>query len=104
MRFVYTFAMSEDRIRLLNHIANDGSRQFAAIPARIGWDAMRQQLALQPDVTVTSFITDGVTQATMDFDFRGHQFTMDSQYGEYWIFVSDPDCPDELLITLLRLL
>ncbi len=46
---------------------------------------------------LTEFLTDGVTEAWIDFRYRGHRFTVDDQFGEYWCFVKDLDCPDDLL-------
>ena len=61
---------------------------FASIPDRFGthqWEAMRQQLALLPGVTITNFV-DVTSQAITDFTYRGHEFTVDTQFGELWFF------------------
>ena len=93
--------MSEGPDKLSDMCAADGSRQFASLPDRFGnsgWLLMRDRLKEFPGVTVTTFVTDDITQAIADFNFGRHQFTVDTQFGELWLFVSDPACPDELLL------
>ncbi|MBK7708568.1 MAG: hypothetical protein IPJ30_23110 [Acidobacteria bacterium] len=34
----------------------------------------------------------------LDFDYRGHRFSVNNQFGDYWFFVRDPKCPDEILL------
>jgi hypothetical protein len=82
---------------LLNITAKDGSRQFASLPESRSWYALRDHLTRLPGVTVTEFLTDGFTEAWIDFSFRGHSFTVNNQWGEYWFFVRQPECPDAIL-------
>jgi hypothetical protein len=84
-------------ITLLNHETSDGSRQFAALPETKSWSELRQHLSRLAGVQVTDFVTDGVTEAWIDFTYRGHAFTVNNQFGEFWFFVTDPSCADEIL-------
>lgn len=82
---------------LLNVAMNDGSRQFAILPQSRGWNDLREHLSRLPGAKITEFVTDGVTEAWIDFAFREHAFTVNNQFGEYWFFVQRPDCPDAVL-------
>jgi hypothetical protein len=76
---------------------HDGSRQFASLPENRSWWALRDHLTRLPGASVTGFLTDGVTEAWIDFTFRGYSFTINNQLGEYWFFVEEADCPDAVL-------
>lgn len=75
----------------------DGSRNFADLPQTQLWYAVRDHISALPGACLTSFITDGVTEAWIDFTYRNHHFSINDQYGDYWFFVKDPKCPDEIL-------
>jgi hypothetical protein len=93
------FADTAHRVtaQLTNHTMNDGSRKFAELPQTRLWHQLRDHLQTLRSAVVTSFLTDGVTEAWIDFTFRGHSFTINDQFGDYWFFVDDPSCPDEIL-------
>jgi hypothetical protein len=84
-------------MQLLNHTAHDGSRQFAELPQTRLWYELRDHLQTLPGAVVTGFLTDAVTEAWIDFTYRGHSFTVNDQFGDYWFFVDDPNCRDEIL-------
>ena len=83
--------------QLTNHTMNDGSRKFAELPQTRLWRELRDHLQTLSGAVVTSFLTDGVTEAWIDFTFRGHSFTVNDQFGDYWFFVADPSCPHGIL-------
>jgi hypothetical protein len=62
--------------KLLNIAMPNGIRQFASLPESRSWWALRDHLARLPGVTITDFVTDGVTEAWIDFTYRGHSFTI----------------------------
>jgi hypothetical protein len=86
---------------LLNFITHDGSRQFGELPQAVLWYEMRDHLEKLNGATITDFITDRVTQAWIDFTYRGYKFSVNDQFGDYWFFVDEPSCPDEILKTVL---
>ena len=88
-------------VPLLHTRMNDGSRQFGELPQRVLWYEMRDHLLRLPGVKLTSFVCDGVTEAWIDFTFGGHVFSINDQFGDYWFFVSDPECPESLLRSVL---
>lgn len=101
----YNGPMSEGPNKLLDFRNANGSRHFASIPDRFGpheWQAMQQRLSSLVGVTVTSFV-DIISQAITDFTYRGHEFAVDTQFGELWFFTPDPECPDELLAEVIGL-
>jgi hypothetical protein len=82
---------------LLDEPAADGSRLFARLPQAVLWHRLRDHVAELPGAVVTAFVTDDVTEAWIDFTYRGHSFSVNDQFGEYWFFVRDPGCPESIL-------
>jgi hypothetical protein len=82
---------------LLNHKMEDGSRKFAELPQSLPWHELRDYLQKKNGIVVINLLTDGVTEGWIDFSYRGHSFTVNDQIGDYWFFVDEPACPDEVL-------
>jgi hypothetical protein len=82
-------------------IMNDGSRHFGVLPQTALWYALRDYMSRLDGVTITDFITDGITEAWIDFNYEGQHFSVNDQFGEYWFFVDNPNCPDEVLEEVL---
>jgi len=81
-----------------------GSRHFADIlDGNCGWNTTRNRLAAHPGVNVTGYLTDRVTQAITDFTYRGHEFTIDTHFGDLLLFVADPECPNDILVDVMRI-
>jgi hypothetical protein len=91
------------KARLFDIRMADGSRHFADVPMRIPPYALRERLEAAHGVRVTAFISTG-TEAWIDFDYRGDSFTVHNPCGDYWIFVDDPSCPDEVLVEVTKLI
>ena len=81
---------------------HDGSRQFAELPEVCSWHDFRRHIERLSDATVTKFLTDDITEMWLDFSFRGHAFTVNNQCGDFWFFVSDPACPDDVLTAIVE--
>lgn len=86
---------------MLNLIMHDGSRMFGDPIQHVPWDQLRDHFAAMPGAEVTAFVTDHVTEAWIDFTYKGHNFSVNTQYGEYWFFVDDPTCSEEVLQEVL---
>ena len=86
---------------LLNVIMNDGSRWFGELPQNVLWYDLRDHIEKLDDAAVTDFITDNVIQAWIDFACRGYRFSVNDQFGDYWFFVDNPKCPDDILKVVL---
>ena len=82
---------------LTHSIMHDGSRCFLSLHPAAGWMAVREHVACLEGAEVTSFLTDGITEAWLDFSYAGYKFNVNDAPGDYWFFVSDPACPDTLL-------
>ena len=80
---------------------HDGSRHFADLPETCFFDKLREYAPTLAGVTETGFITDWVTEVWLDFDFCRHQFSINNQHGDYWFFVEDPECPEQILRAVL---
>jgi hypothetical protein len=88
-------------VKLLNIEMKDGSRHFGDLPQTVLWHQMRDHIGKLDGAKVTHFVTDNVTEAWIDFSYRGHRFSVNDQFGNYWFFVNDPTCPDEVLEAVL---
>lgn len=84
-------------IKLLNNTTNDGSRWFAALPESRSWSDVHAHLSSLAGVHITEYLTDDVTEVWIDFAYRGHTFSVNNQFGEYWFFVKQPNCPNDIL-------
>jgi len=82
-------------------VMHDGSRHFGDLPQTVLWHRLRDHIEELGGAAVTGFVTDNVTEAWIDFSYRGHEFSVNDQCGEYWFFVQDPECPDEILEAVL---
>ena len=80
---------------------NDGSRHFGGLPQTVLWYELRDHIGGLDGAAVTGFITDHVTEAWIDFTYRGFHFSVNDQNGDYWFFVDEPRCPDEVLRAVL---
>jgi len=58
------------------------------------WHEIRQHLLELSGVAVTDAAADPVIGSWIDFTFRGHSFTINSESGEPMIFTADADCPE----------
>ena len=84
--------------KLFDFRMKDGSRNFMDLPTDvIDWNGLYDYLGKLDGVKKTGFLTDGVTEVWMDFSFRGYDFSVNNQMGEYWFFVENPGCPEEIL-------
>lgn len=74
-----------------------GPENFANLPETVFFDKMRKHLRSLDGSVETGLLTDQVTEMWLDFNYNGHSFSINNQYGEYWFFVKDPICPDDVL-------
>jgi hypothetical protein len=84
----------------------DGSRHFGSLPETVSvteadLSRLRAHANQLRGAKVVKTLTDNVTEAWLDFDHAGHLFSMNNQNGEWWFFVVDPACPDDILRAVL---
>lgn len=90
------------RNKLFDVNFGDGSRNFADLPETFFFDRLREIAGTLEGAVETGFLTDWVTEVWLDFVYRGHNFSINNQNGEYWFFVDDPECPDEILTEVIE--
>jgi hypothetical protein len=88
--------------KLFDFRMRDGSRNFADLPETVFFDELRHIAKKFEGAKVNGFVTDWVTEVWLDFEYRGHQFSINNQYGDYWFFVENPECPDEILSEVIE--
>jgi hypothetical protein len=86
---------------LFNFSMHDGSRHFGDLPQTALWYDVRDHVARLPGALLTGFVTDDVTEAWIDFTYRGCAFSINDQFGDDWFFVDASVCPDDILSDLL---
>lgn len=89
-------------IQLIDLSMHDGSRHFGSLPECFPFEELRDHLTKLPGTKVTSFVSDGVTEAWIHFKYQQHTFAGNTQLGEWWFFVDDPTCSDEVLWAVLN--
>ena len=89
-------------MKLKNQRMNDGSRHFASFPEGWPWSDFRDHIQQLPGTTITGYLTDDVTEVWIDFTYRDYKFSVNNQFGEFWLFVDDPACPDEVLNSIVE--
>lgn len=91
--------MKEDcSLKIFDIRMKDGSRQFADVPERVLPSQMRKIIAKLSGVEIQNFLASvGEIEAWIEFRFRGFDFAVNNQNCEYWLFVRQPECPDEIL-------
>lgn len=92
--------------RLFDVRMADGSRHFGDLPETYDahqpeWHRINAHVAGLAGAVLTHFVTDDITEAWIDFSLRGQQFSLNNQHGQWWFFVKDAACPDELLLSML---
>jgi hypothetical protein len=91
-------AMESGTPKIFDIRMKDGSRQFADVPERILPGQLRKVIARLPGSEIVSFMASvGEIEAWIDFQFRGFDFAVNNQNCEYWLFVRQPECPEEVL-------
>jgi hypothetical protein len=91
-------AMEPDGLKIFDVRMKDGSRQFADVPERVLPSQMKKILGTLPGAKIVSFAASvGEIEAWIDFQFRGFDFAVNNQNCEYWLFVRQPECPEEIL-------
>lgn len=85
----------------LESLMNDGSRHFVDMPEVVFFDEFCEHTEKLEEAEITEFVTDGVVEMWLDFEFRGHKFSVNNQLGDYLFFVEDPECPEEILLEII---
>ncbi len=80
---------------------NDGSRHFVDMPEVVFFDEVADHVEDLEGAEITEYITNGVLEMWLEFTFSGHKFYVTNQLSDYWFFVQDPNCADEILLEVV---
>lgn len=82
---------------------NDGSRHFVDFPMETAFfDEFADHVKNLEGAEITEFITDGVVEMWLELTFWGHKFSVINQLTDYWFFVEDANCLEEILIKIIN--
>ncbi len=86
---------------LLESKLNDGSRHFVDMPEVVFFDEVADHVEELEDAEITEFLTNGVVEMWLEFEYQENIFTVTNQFGDYWFFVQNPNCPEEILLEIV---
>lgn len=86
---------------LLETRMSDGSRHFVDMPEVVFFDELADHVEELEGAEITEFLTNGVVEMWLEFEFSNYKFSVTNQLGDYWFFVQDTDCPDEILLEII---
>ncbi|NNE98238.1 MAG: hypothetical protein HKN25_04375 [Pyrinomonadaceae bacterium] len=78
----------------------DDARHFVDFPEVIFFDEFSNHMETLDGVEITEFEMDGTIEMWLEFGFRKHRFFVNNRFGDYWFFVEDPKCPEEILLEI----
>ena len=73
---------------------------FVDFPEVIFFDEFSDQLETLEGSEITEFEMDGTFEMWLEFTFRENKFYVNNRLGDYWFFVRDPKCPEEILLEI----
>lgn len=71
---------------LLKTKMNDGWRHFVELPEAVLFGEFRAHAEKLKEAKITDFITGDVVEMWLDFEYRGKIFSVNNQFGDYWVF------------------
>lgn len=74
----------------------DGSRHFVSLPEAVGPRRLLVHVFGLGFALPLLYLPSGI-ESWLGFWYRGHRFTVNNQFGEYWFFVQNPACPAKVL-------
>jgi hypothetical protein len=80
---------------------NDGSRHFVDMPEVVFFDEFADHVEELEDAEITEFLTDGTIEMWLEFEYSGQKFSVGNQFGDYWFFVDDAGCPEDILFEVI---
>ena len=90
-------------MRLLDELKDnlsDNARHFVDFPEVIFFDDFHDHVEALHGTEIKKFEMDGILEMWLEFTFRENTFFVNNRMGDYWFFVNDPKCPDEILIEI----
>lgn len=87
-----------DQLTLLNDRMHDGSRNFILLPETVSPFRVLLHVFVLFGAFPTAYVP-SLAESWIDFRYKGHKLGINNQYGDFWFFVQDPNCPEEVLVT-----
>jgi hypothetical protein len=75
---------------------HDGSRHFVSLPETQPPSRLLRHI-VGLGFAFPYFYLSSAVECWVDFWYRGQRFTINNQFGEYWLFVKNPTCPEAVL-------
>lgn len=88
-------------MKALDEKMEDGSLLFAELSSEISWVDLRNHFERIDQLLIMKFVTDGITEAWLDFYYYDQHFTIHCPLDIYLVFAQDYDCPAFMLNDLL---
>ena len=76
------------------------ARHFVDFPEVIFFDEVRDHVKDLAGTKITEFEMDGVFEMWLEFIFRENKFFINNRFGDYWFYVEDPRCSEEILLEI----
>jgi len=83
-------------VQLLNDRMKDGSRNFILLPQTVPPFRLIPHILTLWGAFPTAYVP-SLAESWINFRYRGHKFSVNNQFGDFWFFVEDPSCPAEIL-------
>ncbi len=84
---------------LKNNLPED-ALHFADFPEVIFFDEFYDHVEILEGAVITEFETDGTIEMWLEFEFRDNKFFINNRFGDYWFYVADLECPEEILLEI----
>lgn len=82
---------------LIDQRMHDGSRHFVFFPETQPCSRLLLHVVGLLGASPTAYVP-SMLESWIDFRYQGHKFSINSQMGDYWFFVRDPNCPEDILL------
>ena len=83
-------------VQLLDDRMKDGSRNFILLPQTVPPLRLIPRIFTLWGALPTAYVP-SPTESWIDFRYRGHKFSVNNQFGDFWFFVADASCPAGIL-------
>jgi len=76
---------------------NDRSRHVISLPESCSFSDLKRFTKKKEGIRISNYISDGITEMWLDFHYKNQDFSINNQCDEYWFFVNDQTCPEDIL-------
>jgi hypothetical protein len=85
-----------NKVNLIDERMHDGSRHFVYLPETATPIRLLFHVFSLFGAYPTAYVP-SIFESWIDFRYRGQKFSINNQYGDFWFFVQNPECPEEIL-------